>query len=340
MKMKAAIVGLGKQTQKFHLPGILGSENTELVAVCDIDKSKVAQISENLGVRGYTSIDELFRNEDLNFVVVSTPHDTHLEIIRKAAENGINILKEKPFAKNLDEARQIIEVLKGKDVELMVTLQRRFSSVYSRFFHYIDKIGEPSFIDVKYNIFAKEPHPDWRGKRENAGGGCILDMGYHMVDLLVWYFGLPSNVYASYSTISKDELDTDVEDSASIVFEYGDSCSGNMMLSRFCPPKNEYIKIIGLKGVLEIFKDRINLFNSDGILMESFIAKIPSGLSASKQIDYFCKILKKEVPNASDPIVNLNHMLFIEACYRSKQEKKSINPNSLFSLSKKIKIAR
>lgn len=336
MKMKAAIIGLGKQAQKYHLPGILASEHAELVAVCDVDRLKVQKLAQQLNVRGYTSAEELIRNESLDFVVIATPHDTHLEIIRLAAENGVNILKEKPFAKNLKEAQEIIRVLEGKNVELMVTLQRRFSSVYSRFFHYIDRIGKPSFIDVKYNIFAQNPHPEWRGKLENAGGGCILDMGYHMIDLIVWYFGLPTLIYSTHTTISQDELDTEVEDSASVIFEYGDLCSGNMMLSRFSPPKSEYIKIIGQKGVLEIFKDRINLYGQDGEIVESLVAQIPSDLSASKQVNYFCEVLTKNLVNASNPIVNLNHMLFIEACYKSKREKKAINPHELLIFNKKI----
>ncbi len=330
MKHKVALIGLGKQAHKYHLSGFDNSKNAELTAVCDIDISKVEEVCKTHNVKGYTSIDLLLQNEEIDYVIIATPHNTHLSIIKKVAEKGINILKEKPFAKNLDEALELIEIIKDTKVELMVTLQRRFSLTYTKFFEYINRVGNLSFIDMKYNIFADNPHPEWRGSKEESGGGCILDMGYHMIDLLLWYFGMPKSLYSNYSTITEEFKPAEVEDTASIIFNYEGGLSGNINLSRFSLPKTEFVKIIGSKGILEIKKDRINLFDSQGNLVECVIAKnLTDQEYANRQIEYFSEVLNKEKSNKSNVINNLGHMLFIEGCYQSKAENKSINPMNL-----------
>lgn len=338
MKLKFALIGLGKQAKKYHIPGARATENAELVAVCDVDKARLEEVSSFLGVNGYLSVKELLDKEKIDFILIATPHDTHLDIIKQAASKGVHILKEKPFAMNLEEAKKIMEITKNNNVELMVTLQRRFNTVYARFFNYIKEIGDLSFIEIKYNIFAEDPHPEWRAKRVHAGGGCILDMGYHMIDILVWYFGLPSSIYSDYSTVSKNELDIEVEDSASIIFSYGSKCIGNIFLSRFSPPKTEYVKITGQQGILEIFKDKINVYGKNGEIKECLISKTPSDeLSAAEQIDYFCEVISGVKENICGPSTNMDNMLFIEACYKSRKEKKTINPRDLF-FCEKIKV--
>ena len=329
MVFKAAIVGLGKQARKCHLPGILSSKDAKLVAVCDIDPIKIEEISHQLNVPGYASVDELLMCEELDFVIVATPHDTHLEIIEKVARKGVHILKEKPFAINYEEAQKMVDAVEKNKIVLRVTLQRRFNENYQMFFNFIKEIGQPSFIDVKYSIFAENPHHTWRAKKEHAGGGCILDMGYHMVDLLVWYFGLPESVYATFSTVSQNEKDTEVEDSASIVFDYGNKCVGSIQLSRYSQPRTEYVKVIGHNGVLELLKDKINLYGKDGTLKGSFNLNTFSDIDYSiKQIGAFVQSIINSEPNTSEINFYLNHMAFIDACYRSRQEGKAINPRN------------
>jgi predicted dehydrogenase len=335
--LKAAIVGLGKQARKCHLPGILSSKVAKLVAVCDIDTSKIKEISQQLNVPGYASIDELLKHESLDFVIIATPHDTHLSIIEKVARKGIHVLKEKPFAINIEEGQKMVELVEKNNIELKVTLQRRFNENYQKFFNFIKEIGQPSFIDIKYSIFAENPHPAWRAKKEHAGGGCILDMGYHMVDLLVWFFGLPESVYATFSTVSQNEKDTEVEDSASIIFEYENKCVGNIQLSRYSQPKTEYVKVIGQNGILELLKDKINLYGKNGVLNGSFILNALSDIDYSeKQISAFVQTITNRESKNSEISSYLSHMKFIDACYRSRQSGKAMNPRSTIKIKPQI----
>lgn len=330
-KLKVAIIGLGHQAIEDHIPGILSSDLAELRAVCDSDKEKVAILSEKLKVKGYTDHVALFANEKLDFVIIVTPHDTHAKIATDAAIKGVHVLKEKPFAQNLTEALNLESLFNTKNINLSITLQRRFNPIYTTFFQLLDQIGKPLFMEMKYALFIKNPHEGWRGKRDLSGGGCILDMGYHMIDMLLWYFGLPQKVYADFSSVFIDGHDSDVEDNAVINFGYANGFHGSLILSRYHSPKTEYIKVIGSKGSIIIERGKIIRFREDGEIAESLIRENSWPTAASNQIDYFCKVILGQKENLSNPKKHLEHMSFIEACYLSKIEGRFINPWSLLN---------
>ncbi len=73
------------------------------------------------------------------------------------------------------------------------------SPLYSTFLQLIDKIRKSFYIEAKYTFYTDKPHEGWRGKKELTGGGRLIDMGYHMVDLLMWYFGLPDKIFVERS---------------------------------------------------------------------------------------------------------------------------------------------
>lgn len=93
-KLRAGVVGLGKQALEDHIPGLLGSDAAELVAVCDEDAEVVREQQYKLRVAGYTDADAMFSGEQLDFVVICVPHNAGRHIIEIAAARGIHVLKE------------------------------------------------------------------------------------------------------------------------------------------------------------------------------------------------------------------------------------------------------
>ena len=205
VKLRAGVVGLGKQALDDHIPGLLGSEAAELVAVCDEDQEVVREQQYKLRVAGYTDAESMFEAEQLDFVVVCVPHDVGREIVGAAAKRGIHVLKEKPFATTLAEAKELAELCEQTGIHLMVTLQRRFNPIYTSFTQLADQIGTPFVVDAAYTLHVPDPSDGWRGKAEHAGGGCIIDMGYHLVDMILWYFGLPDRISADLSMSARPD---------------------------------------------------------------------------------------------------------------------------------------
>ena len=106
--MEFGIVGLGHIAEKAYLKAAGMQSTASLVAVCDTNEDKARRWSESLNVNPYLSAEEMMKNEDLDFIVALTPHNTHLPILKTAAKHGVNVLKEKPLALSMGEAQSYV----------------------------------------------------------------------------------------------------------------------------------------------------------------------------------------------------------------------------------------
>ena len=323
---KVAVIGLGAQALNDHVPATLNSPDTKLVAVVETDKNKLKFfLSNNADVMGYESVDDLINNETIDFAILAVPHFLHFEITKKLIENNIHVLKEKPFSSSLYEAIKIKELAKKNNIQIMTTLQRRFNPIYSTFFQFIDKIGTPFFVDLAYTFYTDSPNCGWRGSVKKSGGGCVIDMGYHLIDLLIWYFGLPDFVFSEMSFFAKENIKYKTEDTAKILFSYKDQkLFGSMLISRVIFPKQEYIYIYGTRGTIKIEGGKITRYLPSGEVQESLSRDQKWPSAAQDQIEYFSKVINKEKINISSPSFHINHLSFIDSIYESKKLKKYI----------------
>jgi predicted dehydrogenase len=333
-KMKVAIIGLGHQTIEDHLPAVLASTDVELIGVVESNEQTLAKfLKENKEIPGYINLGELFKKEKPDFIIVAVPHNCHYEVTKQAIENGVHVLKEKPFAISLGQARELNKLASENNVKVSVTLQRRFNPIYSTFFQLIDKIGEPFYIDAKYTFFTDKPHDGWRGKKELAGGGCLIDMGYHMIDLLMWYFGLPDKIFSELSSEAKEGISYNAEDTTQVTFRYDEKkLWGNLLVSRVIPPKQEQLNVYGTRGIIHIERGKIEKYSCDGELQESLERKNSWPSAAQDQLECFVKVIKGEKENINNPEKHYNHLAFIEAAYKSKNTGMYVNPKELLKL--------
>ncbi len=338
-KKRVALIGLGEQSQNDHIPGILNSQNVNLVAICDVNQKILNTYKKKLSVKGYVNYEELFKNEKLDFVIIAVPHHNYGSIVKLAIKSGVHILKEKPFALSVKEAKNLNNLCQKNNIHMMVAMQRRFNPIYHNFFQFVEKIGHIFSIDIHYNLFIKEPHVGWRGNAIKAGGGCIIDMGYHMIDLILWYFDLPDFVHADISAHAVPNKNYDAEDTAQILFSYGDNIknkiNGTLILSRSQPPKKEEIKVYGSDGFMVLEKNFIKRFDLNGKLVESLNRDFFCSSNSTNQIDYFCQILDGVKHNHSSTTFHLKHMAFVEACYESFKKGKYVKPNLFLQNTKK-----
>ncbi|NLT53479.1 MAG: Gfo/Idh/MocA family oxidoreductase [Actinomycetales bacterium] len=328
-KLRAGVVGLGKQALEDHIPGLAASDGAELVAVCDESSSVVREQRERLNVPGYTSVETMLAAENLDFIVVTVPHDAGQSVISAAAEHHVHVLKEKPFATSLTEARELAALCEGAGIEVMVTLQRRFNPIYTSFLQLADQIGVPFVVDAHYTLHVVDPSDGWRGQSERAGGGCIIDMGYHLVDMILWYFGLPDRVLASLSARARPDRVYNAEDTALIHFSYDGGMYGSLLLSRFIGPKSEQIRLVGSKGIVELERGHLRRLTNGGEVIESLSRDQSWPSAATSQIDHFCRVIEGLRPNLSGPQQNLSHLRFIAACYSSAASGMPVNPEEL-----------
>lgn len=328
-KFKVAVIGLGRQSREDHLPGIVHSQFSELVAVCDKNESLVQSIAQEYAVNGYTNCDELLKNEKIDFAIIAVTHDAYIDIIPKLTKNGIHILKEKPLSRNLEEGFVLHKDIQQNNVECMITLQRRFNPIFSSFLQLKDQLGKLYHVDCRSTMFLENPQSGWRASSKQSGGGVILDLGYHMIDLIIWYFGLPDSVYAEFSVNKDKSADHEVEDMGTVLFSYKNGFHGSLFVSSFSPPKEQSIRLTGSRGIIHLNRGSITRMNNNGEVIENLIREKSWPSAAAEQIDYFCRIINKERENHGSAHYHLQHMAFIEAIYTSKKENTSVSPLEL-----------
>jgi predicted dehydrogenase len=120
--LRVGVVGLGRQALEDHLPGLHTADSAELVAVCDENPEAIREQQTRHYVPGYTDFRQMFKAERLDLVVVCVPHDVGRVVIEAAAEHRVHVLKEKPFATTLDEAKELAVICQDAGIQLMVTL--------------------------------------------------------------------------------------------------------------------------------------------------------------------------------------------------------------------------
>jgi predicted dehydrogenase len=322
---KVGIVGLGHQARDY-IAGMADAAHATLAAVCDVNEELLHKWTSELGVRGYTDHRSLLATEKLDFVIVTTPHDVHRETIACAAQTGVHVLKEKPFARHLREAVEMRELCAEANVHLMTAIQRRFNPMYVHGVELMREIGTIEFVEAKYTMFLDNPLAGWRGDKLRSGGGTLIDMGYHMVDLLVWYFGLPQRVLAEFKPTDKPEI------TSTVLFGFDSGVHGLLVMSRQCPPRSEYLRILGSRGILEVGRSYLKKMRPNGDVIESIVREHAAPSVTAKQIDYFCRVIDGREENIGSPDYHLQHVRFTDACYRSQELGQYVNPLKLEDL--------
>ena len=334
MKLRTVVIGLGKQMIEDHLPAAIESENFNVIAICDMDSDKVNVYCDKYELDGFTSLETMLEKIKCDVAIIAVPHNQYLSVISKLAEAKIHVIKEKPFATCRDEALEIHRLISERNLFLGVTLQRRFNPIFQAFHQLKKRIGKIYSIEGSYVMNIANLDEGWRASRELAGGGVLIDMGYHLVDLLVWYMGLPTSVTARMSRGNRINQRYDVEDTVNLLFDYStgnhaEKVVGNFIISRVYPKKDERLMVMGAKGIISIKRGVIQRLDTNGNKIEMLERKGGWPSAAIDQLDYFANIIKgKQYVGVYDYREHFKHIAIIEAAYESDRKLTSCDPRN------------
>ncbi|MBI5464485.1 MAG: Gfo/Idh/MocA family oxidoreductase [Ignavibacteriales bacterium] len=217
-KAKVAVVGLGTIGQNIHLPVLTRLNDAEVVAVCDLDKTKARVVAEKFGVsRWYVDYSAMLaEEEEVVGVDICTPTKSHRDMAVAALQAGKNVLVEKPLARSQTEANDIVETAKRKHLDLMVGMNNRFRPDAMILRSFIEDHALGKIFYAKAGWFRKlDSQSAWFAMKEQSGGGVVLDLGIVMFDLAFWMMGYPE--VKEVTATNYRHSTKDVEDS-SIVF--------------------------------------------------------------------------------------------------------------------------
>jgi len=191
MKLKVAIIGCGGIANGKHLPSLHKLEQVEIVALCDIVESRAQEACARYGVPGakvYTDYKELLKDESIQVVNVFTPNDAHAAVSIAALDAGKHVMCEKPIAKTAAEAREMIAAANRSGKKLTVGYNNRFrnDSMYLQQACRRGVLGDIYF--AKAHAIRRRGVPTWGVflDEEKQGGGPLIDIGTHALDLTLW----------------------------------------------------------------------------------------------------------------------------------------------------------
>lgn len=202
-RLRVGIVGGGAIAQVAHLPVLKKVKNVEVQAICDTDLPKARALADRFGINdAHDDIEEMLRYEELDAVVICSPNHLHESHILAALSADKHVLVEKPLALSATSAQRIQRALEKRNRVLMVGMNHRYRPDVQivRSFVQSGELGTIESIRGSWHVFRPGRTPlGWRQRREQAGGGAMLDLGLSILDLGLWLGGSPPPARVSAS---------------------------------------------------------------------------------------------------------------------------------------------
>ena len=223
-KIRIAIIGCGNIARNAHLKNYLQlTDRFELVAACDIIPARAEAFAGEFGIPAtYTDYHDVLAIEGLDAVDICTPNYLHSIIAVDALNAGLNVLCEKPDAINPTEAKKMQAAAEKSGKLLMVIRNNRFITQTQYLKKYIDegKLGEVYAARCGWQRRRGVPgRGGWFTTKELSGGGPLIDLGVHMIDVAMWLMGSPRPVAVSGCAYNKFANDP----ASGSIKQYGDS---------------------------------------------------------------------------------------------------------------------
>lgn len=219
-KVKWGVIGAGGIADRRTIPGMMLAQNGELVAVMDVNMEFAEKIRAKYNAKiAYDNIDDILADKEIDAVYIATPIVFHKEQAIKAAKAKKHILIEKPVGLTVEEGKEVADVCSKEGVLIAVGLMMRFHSYHQKMKEIIDsgKLGEIVSCRGQLTCWYPDIPGNWRQQKETSGGGSLMDMGVHCIDLLQYLTNSKAIKVAALTATKTFKYG--VEDSASILME-------------------------------------------------------------------------------------------------------------------------
>ena len=192
--LRGVVIGLGSQGCN-HALTIMAHPGATLVAVADVDERARLEWAidwRTAEIPVFGDVRDLLMSLTPDFAIIAVPPSRAMSVVRQLCELGVSCLMEKPLASDLEKARAVVG-LPGFADFVMVAAERRYSSLDQSLVELLST-SRPSFFTYIYRLGLVEVRSAWRSEDSR---GCLVDMGYHVVDRVCRWFGYPASVRAT-----------------------------------------------------------------------------------------------------------------------------------------------
>lgn len=205
-KLKVALIGAGQIARVSHIPAYLGMDNVEIVGISDVNEEAAKNLSEEFKIPFFTSDHkQLLERCKPDAVSVCVPNKFHYPIVMDALNSGCNVMCEKPPAISAEEAAKMAEAARTKSLILTYDFHFRYGDNVSLMKKKIEsnEFGKIYFSRVKW--LRRAGVPGWGNfiNRDLQGGGPLIDIGAHMLDLALFLLNYPDISYVCASASNR-----------------------------------------------------------------------------------------------------------------------------------------
>jgi len=322
--VKLGLIGLGFQG-RIHLRSCTKLRNAKLTTVCDTSK-KALNYAKKWGIkRRFTDYHKLLEDENIDAVIIALPTFLHRTAAETAAEAGKNILLEKPLARSVKEGKEILSAADRNGVKLMVGYQMRFHPPFIQLKEKMDDgiLGE---IQTAYATYIQagpfshrserhipRPVPEWWFHRELTGGGSLIDMGCHIINLLRWYFGDITDI----QSYLKYRFNLEVEDNAICLAKFNSGPLSIINLGWFSQRLILRIELNGTMGHTSVQRESQNFIVT---AFKRLLTSSSDWTPFTKELEHFVECITHDFqpgPSGADALKDLEA---IELAYENRHK--------------------
>ena len=343
-KARLGFIGAGWWATSNHMPVLAAREEVEMVSVCRLGSDELQLVKEQFGFEHATEdYREVVARDDLDGIVVSSPHTLHFEHAMAALESGRHVMCEKPLTTNAEDARQLVDAAESRGLQLLIPHGWHYKPFVQRAKELMDagSVGDIEFVlchmasPIRSLLEGKrflsggggagdvmfEPAPETWADPVTAGGGYALAQMSHSAGMLFWLTGMRA-VRVSAMT-SAPTSDVEMYDTFNAEFDGG--AIGSFSGAGSLPADQTFqldIRVFGSEGtfVLDIDRARLEVQRYDGEhIIEDVTSDAGEYYGGGPPENFVDLILGKSATNYAPGWAGMRAIELIDAAYRSAQ---------------------
>ena len=312
------LVGLGRHGSRYARHLLEGIPECHLAAVSRRDVGAGRAFAERHGLLFVPDWRDLVTREEVEAVVVVTPPALNREICLAAVRAGKPLLIEKPLALTVAEAREMVRAAREADVTLMTAQTLRFTPVLARLRERLADVGSLEYLVL--TMRADRPPHRWLGDPSQAGGGVLLEIGIHLLDLIRFLTG--AEAVEAVADLAQRHTSR-VEDLAQARFRLSSGIFCYVEVSRVSGGRVCRVEAVGRAGQLIADVDRSLLTRIEGRVVAETEA-VPDQPTVGTVLEAFAMSLTTGAPVPVSGEDGLRAVAMADACYRAAREGKPV----------------
>jgi predicted dehydrogenase len=356
-KVRAGVIGVG--IGKYHLEGYQSHPDAEVVALVDLREDALQAAACKYGVaNAFTDHHQMLKMKEVDCVSVCVPNKFHMPLVMDCLKAGKHVLTEKPLARNAAEGQKMVDAAKAARKLLMIQFNNRFRPESQLLKSYIDAGDLGDIYFARCGWLRRNGIPGWGNwftTRELAGGGPLIDLAVHMLDLTMWFMGnpQPETVLASTYSVFGPKMEAlgpwgtpnpkgvyDVEDMAVAMIKFANGATIALEASWASRCKREWVystlmgkqagasleRVFAVDGIDDTSVDTLELYTQryDQPVNQSLIFPADEAMGRHSAVMHFVDSIVSGKQPISPGTDGLRIMKILDAAYKSAQTGKAV----------------